>query len=95
VLRDGGILVQQSESPLIHRRLLDGIRQNMRRAGFEAIRTLGFPQPCYPSGWWSATQARKAGLLAPPDAERVAASGITTRYYNAEVHRGALATQIP
>jgi spermidine synthase len=94
-LRDGGILVQQSESPLIHPRLLDGIRQNMERAGFETIRTLGFPQPCYPSGWWSATQARKHGLLAPPDPERVADSGVETRYYNAEVHRGALATQIP
>ena len=94
-LRDGGILVQQSESPLIHRNLLQGIRRNMERAGFETIRTLGFPQPCYPSGWWSATQARKHGLLAPPDAERVADSGVETRYYNAEVHRGALATQIP
>jgi spermidine synthase len=94
-LRDGGILVQQSESPLIHGRLIDGIRQNMQRAGFAAICTLGFPQPCYPSGWWSATQARKHGLLAPPDPERVADSGIETRYYSAELHRGALATRIP
>lgn len=94
-LADGGILVQQSESPLIHQHLILGIRQNMERAGFETVRTLGFPQPCYPSGWWSATQARKHGVLAPPTAERVAESGIRTRYYNAEVHRGALATQLP
>ena len=93
-LRDGGILVQQSESPLLHRHLIDGIRGNMEKAGFDTIRTLGFPQPCYPSGWWSATQARKSGLLAPPDPERVAESGIETRYYNAEVHRGALATKL-
>ncbi|MGK7294966.1 MAG: polyamine aminopropyltransferase [Candidatus Wenzhouxiangella sp. M2_3B_020] len=94
-LRDGGILVQQSESPLLHRHLIEGIRENMARADFDTIRTLGFPQPCYPSGWWSATQARKNGLLAPPDPEQVAASGIETRYYNAEVHRGALATKLP
>ncbi|MFU8878205.1 MAG: polyamine aminopropyltransferase [Wenzhouxiangellaceae bacterium] len=94
-LADGGILVQQSESPLLHRHLIQGIRDNMEQAGFETIRTLGFPQPCYPSGWWSCTQARKNGLLAPPDAERFTESGIRTRYYNPEVHRGALATQIP
>jgi len=94
-LADGGILVQQSESPLIHQHLIDGIRQNMERAGFETIRTLGFPQPCYPSGWWSATQARKHGVLAPPDPDRVAESGIRTRYYSAEIHRGALATRMP
>ena len=94
-LADGGILVQQSESPLLHRHLIEGVQQNMHRAGFETIKTLGFPQPCYPSGWWSCTQGRKHGLLAPPSAERFAESGIKTRYYNPEVHRGALATQIP
>lgn len=94
-LAEGGILVQQSESPLLHPHLIDGIRSNMQRAGFETMRTLGFPQPCYPSGWWSCTQARKHGLLAPPTVERFAESGIRTRYYNPEVHRGALATQMP
>ncbi|MDT8438626.1 MAG: polyamine aminopropyltransferase [Wenzhouxiangellaceae bacterium] len=93
-LADGGILVQQSESPLLHPHLIRGIRDNMQQAGFETLRTLGFPQPCYPSGWWSCTQARKHGLLAPPDAERFGESGISTRYYNPEVHRGALATMI-
>jgi len=94
-LANGGILVQQSESPLIHQHLIAGIRHNMRAAGFETAATLGFPQPCYPSGWWSCTQARKHGMLAPPSAERFSDSGIATRYYNPEVHRGALATQMP
>jgi spermidine synthase len=94
-LADGGILVQQSESPLLHAELIAGVRDNMEKAGFSTIRTLGFPQPCYPSGWWSATQARKNGPLEPADPARFAASGIETRYYNPEVHRGALATQIP
>jgi spermidine synthase len=92
-LAEGGILVQQSESPLLHHDLIRGIRGNMKEAGFSDIQTLGFPQPCYPSGWWSATQACKGDVLRAADADRFEASGLTTRYYNPEVHRGALATQ--
>lgn len=94
-LAEGGIMVQQSESPLIHQELIAGVRANMEKVGFNAIRTLGFPQPCYPSGWWSATQARKNGSLEPVDPARFEASGIKTRYFNPGVHTGALATQIP
>ena len=94
-LADGGILVQQSESPLLHQPLIRGVRDNMAKAGFDDIRTLGFPQPCYPSGWWSATLARKGAQLDPPDPLRFADSGIQTRYYNPAVHIGALATQLP
>ncbi len=94
-LADGGIMVQQSESPLIHQHLIRGIRDNMEKAGFSDIRTLGFPQPCYPSGWWSATQACRNGKLHPADPARFEASGLETRYYNPEVHRGALATTLP
>jgi len=91
-LAAGGILVQQSESPLLHGDLIRGVRGNMEQAGFSAVRTLGFPQPCYPSGWWSATQARKGGALEPVDPERFKASGLSTRYFNPQVHCGALAT---
>jgi spermidine synthase len=94
-LAPGGMLVQQSESPLIHQKLIHGVRANMTAAGFDTIRTLGFPQPSYPSGWWSATQARKGGKIEPVTPERFAASGIQTRYFNPGVHVGALATQLP
>jgi spermidine synthase len=94
-LAPGGMLVQQSESPLIHQKLIHGVRANMTAAGFNTIRTLGFPQPSYPSGWWSATQARKGGKIEPVTPERFAASGIQTRYFNPGVHVGALATQLP
>src|ERR1700760_4936248 len=50
-LRHGGILVQQSESPLAHVPLLKSIRKSMSGAGFHSVRTLTFPQPCYPTGW--------------------------------------------
>jgi len=94
-LADGGILVQQSESPLLHPHLIHGIRGNMQQAGFTDIQTLGFPQPCYPSGWWSATQGCKGGKIEAVTPERFAASGIQTRYFNPGVHVGALATQLP
>lgn len=94
-LADGGILVQQSESPLIHQPLIRGIRENMDKAGFDAVTTLGFPQPCYPSGWWSATLARKDGELTPVDPGRFAESGVETRYFTPAVHAGALDLQLP
>lgn len=94
-LGDGGILVQQSESPLLHRHLIDGIHDNMAKAGLATIRTLGFPQPCYPSGWWSATQGCRNGALAPVDSARFTESAVKTRYFNPAVHAGALGAPLP
>lgn len=93
-LGQGGIMVQQSESPLLHLALIEGIKKNMDDAGFSDTATLGFPQPCYPSGWWSATMAVKGGTLAPPDQARFNKAKLTTRYYNPAIHSGALATQL-
>ena len=90
-LRPGGILVQQSESPLVHLPLLKSIRSAMRSAGFNAVRTLTFPQPCYPSGWWSATLARKSVDLAEFRERGAATKQFATRYYNVDTHRAALA----
>ena len=90
-LRPGGILVQQSESPLVHLPLLKSIRSAMKSAGFNATRTLTFPQPCYPSGWWSATLARKGVDLAEFRERGAATKQFATRYYNVDTHRAALA----
>ena len=90
-LRHGGILVQQSESPLVHLELIKAMRAAMRTAGFSAVKTLPFPQPCYPTGWWSCTMARKGGELSGFRERGAAAKSFATRYYNAEVHKGALA----
>ncbi len=90
VLGAGGILVQQSESPFLHLPLLRAMRGAMREGGFGALATLGFPQPVYPSGWWSATLARKGANL---DGFREAAAerkSFATRYYSADIHRAAL-----
>ncbi|HET7777647.1 MAG TPA: polyamine aminopropyltransferase [Rudaea sp.] len=90
-LRQGGILVQQSESPLAHLPLLKSMRDAMKAAGFHALRTLTFPQPCYPTGWWSATLARKGVDLSTFRERGAATRAFATRYYNAEMHKAALA----
>ena len=91
-LRPGGLLVQQSESPLALMQLILDMRDAMTEAGFTSFRTLPFPQPCYPTGYWSCTiaskQARDLSQFRKADA---AAKGFDTQYYTADVHQGALA----
>ncbi|MEJ2564536.1 MAG: polyamine aminopropyltransferase [Gammaproteobacteria bacterium] len=91
VLRSGGLLVQQSESPLYHLKLLKEMHGAMRGAGFKDARTHYFPQPVYPSGWWSATMACKDADLRDFRVTAARNKGFKTRYYNADVHRAALA----
>lgn len=87
-LKDGGIFVQQSESPLLHHKLIKKLRRRMKESGYNAVTHWLFPQPCYPSGWWSCTAARKGGDF-KTFREKAAATAIDTRYYNAAIHRSA------
>ncbi len=90
-LGDGGILIQQSESPLLHlEKIILPMHQAMRAAGFADTRTLHFPQPCYPSGWWSATMARKNAELAAFREHDARHKNFATRYYSTEMHHAAL-----
>ena len=86
-----GLLVQQSESPMYHMDILTGMHRAMRAAGFLDVATLHFPQPTYPSGWWTATMACKDMAIDGFRESAVAARPFETRYYNAAVHRAALA----
>ncbi|MGO4781573.1 polyamine aminopropyltransferase, partial [Lysobacter sp. 2RAB21] len=43
-LREDGILVQQSESPLMLLKLIQEMRGEMGKAGFATFKTLPFPQ---------------------------------------------------
>ncbi len=90
-LRPGGLLVQQSESPLLHLDLIVEMHGFMRAAGFAQTRLLHFPQPIYPSGWWSGSIAQKtAGELAHRLDGR-ALQTLQTRYYNAATHHACFA----
>jgi spermidine synthase len=90
-LSPGGILVQQSESPLYHMELIKSMHDAMQAAGFSHTHTLPFPQPCYPSGWWSATMAGKGVAVKQFRQQDAEHKAFTTLYYNAGIHQGALA----
>ncbi len=85
-----GLLVQQSESPLLHQDIIRGMFRALGEGGFRACAPLFFPQPVYPGGWWSAILAGKQAIpgFRVDDA---AARPFPTKYYNPDTHRGALA----
>ena len=91
VLATDGILVQQSESPLVH---LQSITKKMQLAMSEAnlgtLQTLFFPQPVYPTGWWSATLASRNEIQLVRDRQSKAAE-FDTDYYNYGIHLAATA----
>ena len=89
-LTENGIVVQQSESALFHMKILAEMRGEMQSAGFKQLQTVFFPQCLYPSGWWSATMASKADLLAFREQDAVNKS-FETVYYNSDIHRASLA----
>ena len=90
-LADGGLIVQQSESPLIHLPIIERIYRSLFTAGFDDARTLFFPQPIYPTGWWSATIGAKGTHVDGLREADAAAKTFETRYYNLEIHRAAFA----
>ncbi len=89
-LSENGIVVQQSESALLHMKILKEMRGEMQAAGFQNLQTLFFPQCIYPSGWWSATMASK-GDLSKFRGQDAANKGFDTVYYNSDIHQASLA----
>lgn len=87
-LASDGLIVQQSESPLIHLRLFLAMRNALLQANFTDAASVLFPQSTYPSGWWSATMAGKDLSLSQ---FRELPNELQTLYYTSDIHRGALA----
>jgi spermidine synthase len=90
-LDDGGRVVQQSESPLIHLAILERMYRSLAASRFADARTLFFPQPIYPTGWWSATIGAKNTKLDSFREQDARNRSFATTYYNAEIHRAAFA----
>lgn len=90
VLAEDGILVQQSESPLIHQKLIRSMRSAMQNAGFSDFLTITFPQPVYPSGWWSATLAAKRPLFSQFRRDEELFRKCKTQYYHFPLHEACL-----
>ncbi|MGO2148296.1 MULTISPECIES: polyamine aminopropyltransferase [Halomonas] len=92
ILKADGVMVQQSESPLYHSgSIIRELRHDMREAGFASVATLPFPQPVYPSGWWSVTLAGKGTNVETFREEAAASHEMPLQYYTVDAHRGALA----
>lgn len=89
-LREQGILIQQSESPISHVRLIKAMRDAMSNAGFNTLQTMDFPQPIYPSGWWSATMAGKGADLQHFRQQDAGTKTFETLYYSPLRHMAAL-----
>jgi spermidine synthase len=90
-LADDGLIVQQSESPLIHQDILERMYRDLLGASFQDVRTLFFPQPIYPTGWWTATIGAKNTGLDNCRTEDIISRTFETRYYNEEIHQAAFA----
>lgn len=90
-LREGGIMVAQSESPLLNLDLIQDMRHEMQKAEFTEIQTIHFPQVTYPSGWWTATLARKGQRFGDFREQMARHKTFPTRYYNADLHRASAA----
>ncbi len=90
-LKPDGLLVQQSESPLLHLDLICQMHAAMREAGFARTDLFHFPQVIYPSGWWSGSIASRRDTPPVQRLETRTISALDTRFYDADTHRAAFA----
>ncbi|KMT66158.1 polyamine aminopropyltransferase [Catenovulum maritimum] len=89
-LKPDGILVQQSESPILHQKLIKEMREAMLEVGFSNLQTIIFPQPIYPSGLWSCTLAKKQGDFGEFRHKDAAEMSNNCEYYSPVVHQAAM-----
>ena len=87
-LGDKGVVIGQSESPLLHKQLIRSMHDNLKAAGFDSVTTFNFPQCSYPSGWWSSTMATKGETTGFRYDDALSAK-LSTHYYSADMHRAA------
>ncbi len=91
ILRPGGMVVSQAESPYYEpdaQRSLVDILKGM----FPSVYMYNYSNLVYPGGLWSFSFASLGPRpLADLDDARVAASGLSFRYYSPELHRAAFA----
>ncbi len=92
VLKDNGLIVQQSESPLVHlESIIQPMHQCMRTAGFNQVQLMHFPIATYPTGWWTATLASKEPIINFTREAEVRELQFSTQYYNHAIHHACFA----
>lgn len=80
-----GLLVAQSESPFLHRTLIQHMRDGMKTA-FPEVQLYLAAIPTYPSGLWSFLMASQT---VPKPSARVDTERIETRYWTSAIQRAA------
>ncbi len=89
-LKEGGILVAQSESPLYHLDTIRDMKKSLMEAGFKKVRFYWGVVPTYPSGMWSWVIASNAvDPVEDFSKERFYKSPVPTKYYTPEIHLSA------
>ncbi len=86
-LANNGILVQQSESPLYHSHsIITDMQKSLSNSGFKNTLIRTFPQPVYPSGWWSCLTGFKEEESADKIHCQKRKLTFKTAYYNDGIH---------
>jgi spermidine synthase len=90
-LKEDGVFVGQSESPLFHQRTIKLMYKNLRDI-FPLVAMYMAYIPTYPSGLWSfAFCSKRYHPINDFDENRIRATNIYTNYYNPDVHRASFA----
>lgn len=90
-LNDDGIMVAQSESPFFNKKTVKQIYKNLFDI-FPIVKMYTCHMPIYPSAFWSfAFCSKKYDPIENFRKEAAASHKSKTRYYNADIHRGAFA----
>ncbi len=93
ILKDDGLIIQQSESPLIHlESIIQPMQQCMKTAGFNYIQLMHFPVASYPTGWWTATMASKKSATHFLRESETRNIEFSTLFYNHAIHNACFAT---
>ena len=89
-LKNNGLIVQQSESPLAHlENIIQPMHQCMRTAGFSDVQLIHFPVATYPTGWWTASLASKEHKICFSREAQASELLFETQYYNHEIHNAS------
>lgn len=89
LLRDNGILVAQSESPIWHPELIKGIARKLKSA-FPNVHFYQANIPTYPSGYWSfAFASNKYHPIKDFKQNNYKNLNLPLKYYNSDLHSAA------
>lgn len=90
-LKDGGIMVCQSESPIADQKEIKMMKPLLKKA-FPIVKTYVGPMPTYPAGYWSWTFCSNTVTpLNYIDEKRADLISKDSKIYNKEIHRAVFA----